>query len=101
MNGETPLPFPESVKRYWWHLVPITLFPAFTVLLLSKKRDASAMWLLYGMFVAVSFYAMVPTIKRKAKHGFWRFACLLFLAGWLLAVLAAAAYQALTQPPGS
>jgi len=32
MTEEPPLPLPQSAKRYWYHLVPMLLFPSFVCL---------------------------------------------------------------------
>ena len=95
MNPAAPLPLPDSAKRFWRHLVPVTLFPSFAVVLLSRKQDAWAVWLMFGAFFASSFYAMWPTVRGRAKYSFWMLACGLYLGGAFLGIPVALVFKAL------
>jgi len=99
MNPTAPLPLPESAKRFWRHLVPVALFPSFAIVLLSRKQDAWAVWLMYGAFFASGFYAMWPTFRGRAKYSFWMLACSLYLGGGLLAIPVGLVFKALFDSP--
>jgi hypothetical protein len=87
IKSESPLGFPENAKRYWRHLVPITLFPLFAILLLRWKAEGWTEWVIIISFIPAAFYAGIPTHTRKAKHSFWLLALGLYMTGGLLAVV--------------
>ena len=95
----TALPLPQSAKRFWPHLVPVMLFPSFAVVLLSRRQESWAHWLMLGAFAATSICAMWPTLKGRAKYSFWLLACGLYLGGGVLAIPVALLFQALFSSP--
>jgi hypothetical protein len=78
------------VKQYWHHLVPVTLFGPCAGLLWSRAHGAWVMPFIGVLFFAASFYAMWPTLTRRAKYSFWILACGLYVVGGAsLAILVA------------
>jgi hypothetical protein len=92
MDANLPLPFPESARRFWHHLVPVTLFGPFALALVSFSGKTKP--IVVVAFFSASFYAMWPWLTRRAKYSFWIAACGLYLAGGIVAALAGAVIRA-------
>jgi hypothetical protein len=99
MSEVTPLPLPESAKRYWKHLVPVTAFPAFAVFLLMWKEEVWTVVVMFVVFFATSFYAMLPAIRKEATRSFWTLASWLYIAGAVFGVPLVFAFRAITGFP--
>lgn len=99
MSDATPLPFAASVKRFWPHVVPMSLLPSFVVVLLTWRRDSWAIALVYVVFAASQVIGMLPVLRRRAGFLFWLFemGCSIVFAP--LALVAYLAAYAVWGPP--
>lgn len=88
------------MRLYWHHLAPVTLFAPCAALLWSRAQGAWVTPLIFGLFFAVMFYAMWPTLTGRAKYSFWILACGLYVGGGsFLAILVALVTNAIFGPP--
>lgn len=93
-----PLCFPESARRYWHHLVPLTAYPSIILVLLTYFGNASLEPGLTGGFFVSGFYAMWPVIRGKATFGFWFLAAGLYLGGGILGIAVVVLVRAIFGP---
>ena len=84
--SESPLPLPESVKRYWFHLLPVVLFPSFAVIFLKWGFETWRIVAFFVLFAIISIYSGLPIIRNKVKMSYWYVACVLFIGGGMLAI---------------
>lgn len=82
-----PLPLLASARRFWRHLVPVTLFPSCAVLVTTRAQGAGATLLLSAFFFASTIYAAWPMLQGRARYSFWLLACVLYIGGGLLLAL--------------
>ncbi len=90
MRAPERLSLQQSVRRFWYHLVPITLFGP-CVATVSTRAKGEWVWpITLALFFAVAFFAMWPTLTKRATYRFWILACTLYLVGGVLLTFIAA-----------
>ena len=82
-----PLPLRESVKRYWYHLVPVTLFAPIAQTLSTRAKGPWTTPVDICLFFGSTVFASWPVITKRAKYSFWIFACALYIFGGLCLVM--------------
>ena len=73
----------ESLRRYWHHLIGVAVFPS--ILTLGGRWFHFPVWIIPPFFFAVMFYAMWPTITKRAPYTFWIVTCGVWMGGGILA----------------
>jgi hypothetical protein len=84
--GEVPrATLRESLRRYWWALSGLALFPLLMVL--NGKTLRIPFDYVVPVFLAVGFLALWPVAFRRASSAFWLVAMAVWAAGAMAAML--------------
>jgi hypothetical protein len=89
------IPFNESVRLFWHHLIPIALLPTVIICVVGLIQKAWAFWLIVPLFYGCGFYAGLPYLRKNATYWFWVFACCIWVLGAIPGMLFFAALKAL------
>jgi hypothetical protein len=84
MNMSDPLPLPQAVRAYWYHLLPLCLFPSASMLLIKFWSTRIGIWFMFISFLPSMWFAAWPVIQRKAKQSFTALAFALYGLGLVL-----------------
>lgn len=90
------LPLEQSVRRYWRHLVPMTLFPPFAFAMVIWLRTPWVAVVLAPAFFGSGYYALRPVVKGWARFSFWLAAMALYMAGAVLGLTLVIGYAVAT-----
>jgi hypothetical protein len=74
----------ESVRQFWWHLLPIGLLPTLLVCIHVFTGRTPTIYVVAPLLSGCCLYAALPYLRGKAPHTFWQLACVVFGLGGLL-----------------
>lgn len=75
------IPLSCALRRYWKHLVPITLLPTIIIFFVGIVQQVWVFWAIVPLFYASGFYAGLPYTRKDAPYPFWVVACGLWMLG--------------------
>ena len=68
MSTTARIPFNESLRLFWHHLVPIALLPTVSICVFSLIQNAWAFWLTLPLFYGCGFYAGLRATGAADSH---------------------------------
>ncbi|MCX6952670.1 MAG: cupin domain-containing protein [Verrucomicrobia bacterium] len=86
-SAKERIPLSEALRRYWKHLVPITLLPAVIISVVGLVQQVWAFWAIMPLFYGCGIYASLPYTKKDAPYTFWMVACGLWVLGAIPGIL--------------
>ena len=78
------LPLAQALPRYWKYLIGVVLFPIMFFCGITHTKIPTSYCMPF--FLLATLLAAWPVTTRRAAYSFWVLACVLYLAGGLLAV---------------
>jgi len=86
------MPLADSLRKYWWALIGIAVYPVFFVFVVPLLALPFTVW--GAMFLVVGALAKWPYLGGKAPYLFWLVAFCAFMVSGILAVVVRGALDA-------